>query len=53
MQTTNFLLSQTNFFVYIKRENNLGTGVCFALETIAFVPRIKQYVFEMCSEVPP
>jgi len=56
MQTIKFLLSQTNFFVYIKRKSIPGNAFCFGLGTntpFYFVLGIKLFVLEMFSGVPP
>ena len=56
MQTTKFLLSQADFFVYIKITSIPDHSIYFGLKTstlFGFVPEIKQFVLEMCSGVPP
>ncbi|MBC8179751.1 hypothetical protein H8E88_01390 [candidate division KSB1 bacterium] len=48
MQPTKFLLSQANFFVYIKIISIPGDAFCIALETntlFIFVPGIKTIYF--------
>ena len=56
MHPIKFLLSQTNFIVYIKIKSIPGNSLCFGLGTNAllnFVPGIKQFILENCSGVPP